>query len=188
MSQKFEFSGFLSTFTVPTTAIVSDNRLVGVSFASFLDTSLFPSALNTSETQLGSTVMSAKVTGNLTGKVTGTFNYITNYNESLSAKNTTDITPTCVFYVEPTNGGPGSWSTTGCKTKVLNKSHVRCECNHLTSFAVLVSDKQHSPADTWALNAITHVGTTISLLCIVITIVTLLMVDVLRKQLRYRVR
>jgi len=33
----------------------------------------------------------------------------------------------------------GEWSTEGCKLVETNFTHTTCECNHLTSFAVLMS-------------------------------------------------
>lgn len=130
--------------------------------------------------------MSVQITGNLTGTVEGIFNFVTNVNASaLLGK----PAPSCVFYVEPANGAAkGSWSTVGCTTSVLNGTHARCICNHLTSFAVLVSNHQHSTKDTNAVTLITLIGIGLSLVSIVVTIGTLLSVSLLREQLRYRVR
>lgn len=41
---------------------------------------------------------------------------------------------TCVFRV----GGTGGWSSKGCEVLNRNNSHISCQCNHMTSFAVLM--------------------------------------------------
>lgn len=99
------------------------------------------------------------------------------------------ITPTCVFYIPPTSTtqSNGSWSTSGCTTYTLNWSHARCVCNHLTSFAVLVSNESRNDADKHALSLITYIGIAISLLGIGITLATVGAIDQLRRQLRYQV-
>ena len=35
-------------------------------------------------------------------------------------------------------GGAGGWSARGCEVVFRNQSHVSCQCNHMTSFAVLM--------------------------------------------------
>lgn len=35
-------------------------------------------------------------------------------------------------------GGAGGWSARGCEIAFRNRSHVSCQCHHLTSFAVLM--------------------------------------------------
>lgn len=35
-------------------------------------------------------------------------------------------------------GGTGGWSSKGCEVLNRNNSHVSCQCNHMTSFAVLM--------------------------------------------------
>lgn len=34
--------------------------------------------------------------------------------------------------------GTGGWSARGCEVVFRNESHVSCQCNHMTSFAVLM--------------------------------------------------
>lgn len=35
-------------------------------------------------------------------------------------------------------GGTGGWSSRGCEVLNRNSSHISCQCNHMTSFAVLM--------------------------------------------------
>ncbi|NWH59992.1 CELR1 protein, partial [Geococcyx californianus] len=47
--------------------------------------------------------------------------------------------PVCVFWNHSiTIGGTGAWSSRGCELFSRNKSHIACQCNHITSFAVLM--------------------------------------------------
>ena len=49
----------------------------------------------------------------------------------------TNTTPHCVFWEE--EDGLGYWSDKGCYAHWFNISHVTCQCNHLTNFAILMS-------------------------------------------------
>uniref|UniRef100_A0A8C5MLB0 Uncharacterized protein n=1 Tax=Leptobrachium leishanense TaxID=445787 RepID=A0A8C5MLB0_9ANUR len=74
----------------------------------------------------------------------------------------------CVFWDFLSN----MWSTEGCITQVTN-GITKCDCNHLTSFAVLMSnsDEPDDPQNTQALDIITRVGLAISILSLIICIV-----------------
>ena len=49
-----------------------------------------------------------------------------------------DIKITCVFWDRTLDGGFGSWSTEGCELYSETRSKAFCECDHLTSFALLM--------------------------------------------------
>eukprot|EP00036_Acanthoecidae_sp_10tr_P024959 CAMPEP_0206317430 /NCGR_PEP_ID=MMETSP0106_2-20121207/16636_1 /ASSEMBLY_ACC=CAM_ASM_000206 /TAXON_ID=81532 /ORGANISM="Acanthoeca-like sp., Strain 10tr" /LENGTH=1281 /DNA_ID=CAMNT_0053749031 /DNA_START=95 /DNA_END=3941 /DNA_ORIENTATION=+ len=184
----FEFDGFNSTFKVPLSSISSDDDFVGAAFSSYADAKLFKSDLNASVMQLGSSVMAVQITGNLTGNVEGVFDFTAYLNASAFDKYPARLVPSCVYYVEPSSGSAvGHWSPRGCWTKIVNETHAQCVCNHLTSFAVLVSDREQSTTDAKALSVITYVGVGVSLVCILVTVGTLATVDLLRNQLRYRI-
>lgn len=36
------------------------------------------------------------------------------------------------------SGGTGGWSSKGCEVLNRNNTHISCQCNHMTSFAVLM--------------------------------------------------
>ncbi|XP_077991166.1 adhesion G-protein coupled receptor D1-like [Glandiceps talaboti] len=86
-------------------------------------------------------------------------------------KNITFSNPECVFL---DNGG--DWSTTGCLVDDLGSSNIQCKCNHLTNFAVLMSMNsiKLSHANEIALQVITYVGCSISLICLFFALVLLL--------------
>lgn len=184
----FEFTeGLGVTFLIPAATLSGNESLVGATFSEYLDCRLFISELNRSETQVGSTVITVEGTNVINGYVEGVFAH--RFNANTSMMNSTRLKPSCVYFVEPSNGSlAGSWSTAGCRTAVINDTHTRCRCTHLTSFAVLVSaDDSTTNEDARALSAITYAGVTVSLLGIILTICTLLSVPTLREQLRYQI-
>ncbi|XP_043844273.1 adhesion G-protein coupled receptor G1 isoform X2 [Dromiciops gliroides] len=79
----------------------------------------------------------------------------------------------CVFWEEnPDSGSPGSWSDSGCKTKV-GETNTSCFCNHLTYFAVLmlqVSSVEIDAVHKHYLTLLSYVGCVISALACVLTI------------------
>ncbi|XP_072925565.1 adhesion G protein-coupled receptor E3-like [Hemitrygon akajei] len=62
------------------------------------------------------------------------------------------------------------WLSDGCERIHSNQTHVICQCNHLTSFAVLMAPVQ-TEIDDWHLEMITYIGLIISLLCLAASIV-----------------
>lgn len=48
--------------------------------------------------------------------------------------------PACLLTQPPSFrvSGTGGWSARGCEVVFRNESHVSCQCNHMTSFAVLM--------------------------------------------------
>ncbi|XP_032906722.1 adhesion G protein-coupled receptor E1-like [Amblyraja radiata] len=74
--------------------------------------------------------------------------------------------PTCVFW--KTTEGESVWSSKGCVTYGFNQTHVDCQCDHLTSFAILMALVE--PKDDRHLEVITYIGLIISLLCLAASI------------------
>lgn len=52
----------------------------------------------------------------------------------LAAHPSSSLTPSSSCRVS----GTGGWSARGCEVVFRNESHVSCQCNHMTSFAVLM--------------------------------------------------
>ena len=50
----------------------------------------------------------------------------------------------CVFWEEALDEGHGGWSTEGCRLVSDNELVALCECDHLTSFSLLVVSSYHS--------------------------------------------
>ncbi|XP_055362478.1 adhesion G-protein coupled receptor F3-like [Betta splendens] len=72
-------------------------------------------------------------------------------------------TPFCVFW----NFTKQDWSNVGCTSYTSDDNHTLCECNHLTSFSVLMS-KGEIPVYGPALDMITNVGLAVSILSLLI--------------------
>ncbi|KAM9780078.1 adhesion G protein-coupled receptor E3-like [Neosynchiropus ocellatus] len=77
-------------------------------------------------------------------------------------------THTCVFW-NPSEEG-GRWSQHGCHLVENNFQYTVCSCNHLSSFAVLMSLVEVK--DQFELRLITWVGLSLSLVCLFICILT----------------
>ncbi|XP_031471095.1 adhesion G-protein coupled receptor G5 isoform X2 [Phasianus colchicus] len=79
------------------------------------------------------------------------------HNEELDSSNAT-----CVFWQPAGAGSAGTWSTEGCETQ-HQKGIVRCHCNHLTYFAVLLIQAHNlSESELQSLTYISTVGCSIS--------------------------
>ncbi|XP_059839756.1 adhesion G protein-coupled receptor L4 [Hypanus sabinus] len=79
----------------------------------------------------------------------------------------------CVFWNYSTSSMEGEWDTGGCNSLHFNATHTTCRCNHLTSFAVLMSsspivDVLHNNI----LTRITQLGIIVSLICLSMCIFT----------------
>uniref|UniRef100_A0A3B3ZPG9 Uncharacterized protein n=1 Tax=Periophthalmus magnuspinnatus TaxID=409849 RepID=A0A3B3ZPG9_9GOBI len=72
----------------------------------------------------------------------------------------------CVYWDSSMNGG--AWSTHGCKVKESNPNYTVCECDHLSSFAILMALYE----DRFELQLITWIGLSLSLVCLFICILT----------------
>ncbi|XP_028826438.1 fibrillin-2-like isoform X2 [Denticeps clupeoides] len=69
--------------------------------------------------------------------------------------------PQCVFW-NFNLFGVGGWDTSGCRPKYKSNGTVTCECNHLTSFSILMSP--YVPEDeAKVLDFITYIGVGISM-------------------------
>ena len=111
-----------------------------------------------------------------------------------------DTKLTCVFWDPTLDDGFGNWSTEGCQLHIEASSKTFCECNHLTSFALLmvctrretvlhncmmhwydivqdISPREVAPSpETFALEIITYIGLAVSILGLLFTIITYLVV------------
>ncbi|XP_065166417.1 latrophilin Cirl isoform X6 [Atheta coriaria] len=78
--------------------------------------------------------------------------------------------PSCVFWDYTTS----AWSEEGCHVESTNHTHTTCLCNHLTNFAILMDVRAVylPPGHQLALQIITYVGCSISIVCLVLAIIT----------------
>ncbi|XP_058915735.1 adhesion G protein-coupled receptor E5 isoform X1 [Kogia breviceps] len=78
----------------------------------------------------------------------------------------------CAFWKSDSNRR-GYWATSGCQTLGSRNGSTTCQCNHLSSFAILVA---HYDVEDWKLALITKVGLALSLVCLLLCILTFLLV------------
>ena len=77
--------------------------------------------------------------------------------------------PRCVFW----NTSGHSWSGQGCRALSSNSSHTHCQCDHLTSFAVLVNVVRGSElVEKQDQTILTRIGCILSIICLTATVVT----------------
>ena len=67
-----------------------------------------------------------------------------------------------------------AWSNEGCSVFDTNKTHTICTCHHLTNFAILmdVHDVPLTDGQDRALQIMTYIGCTISVVCLFLAILT----------------
>ncbi|KAM9455675.1 uncharacterized protein Hap1MRO34_019332 isoform 2-T2 [Clarias gariepinus] len=95
---------------------------------------------------------------------------IKNISLSFNIKNMTLGNPQCVFWNYSLLNGIGGWDSTGCQLMPLENETeiVTCECNHTTSFSILMSPFTLDNDSAKILNFITYIGVAISLGCLVL--------------------
>ncbi|XP_072925047.1 adhesion G protein-coupled receptor E3-like isoform X1 [Hemitrygon akajei] len=77
----------------------------------------------------------------------------------------------CVYWNHTPTGS--YWSTSGCELIQSNFSHTTCQCQHLSSFAILMSfNKQLQGYSQDCLSVITFIGIPISLVCLLSALAT----------------
>ncbi|XP_053397968.1 adhesion G protein-coupled receptor E1-like [Mercenaria mercenaria] len=85
-------------------------------------------------------------------------------------KDTSSSEQHCAYWTTDVFGN-GFWSTDGCRKVSGNSKVVKCKCNHLTNFAMLISPYRPSERDENILGIMSIVGCSISGLFILITLV-----------------
>uniref|UniRef100_A0A667Y598 Adhesion G protein-coupled receptor F7 n=1 Tax=Myripristis murdjan TaxID=586833 RepID=A0A667Y598_9TELE len=95
---------------------------------------------------------------------------INNVSFSFDIINETLGNPQCVFWNFSLFNGLGGWDDEGCELVSNANETVTCNCNHLTSFSILMS--AFIPKEIQAILAyITYIGVGISLGCLVICLI-----------------
>lgn len=56
--------------------------------------------------------------------------------------------PNCSFWNASGVSGSGKWSTQGCRLLHTNNTHTTCACNHLSSYAILMTYQQPAVSAT----------------------------------------
>ncbi|XP_072211900.1 cadherin EGF LAG seven-pass G-type receptor 2 isoform X1 [Excalfactoria chinensis] len=82
--------------------------------------------------------------------------------------------PICVFWNHSLlAGGAGGWSARGCEVVFRNQSHVSCQCNHMTSFAVLMDISRRENGEILPLAALTYVSLGVALAGLLLAVLLL---------------
>jgi hypothetical protein len=130
-----------------------------------------------------STVHPTKNTGSVVGPIleinvanrSGSFGGAGRVVLSFPLNRVTNVTYTCAFYHEASS----TWRVDGCVTDVSSADAVRCECNHLTSFAVLAdisgpegeASTAISEEHLQSLSIVTYLGVGLSIACLIVVLV-----------------
>uniref|UniRef100_A0A8D0H436 Cadherin EGF LAG seven-pass G-type receptor 2 n=1 Tax=Sphenodon punctatus TaxID=8508 RepID=A0A8D0H436_SPHPU len=78
--------------------------------------------------------------------------------------------PICVFWNHSILvSGTGGWSAKGCEVVFRNETHVSCQCNHMTSFAVLMDISRRENGEILPLKTITYASITVTLGSLLLT-------------------
>uniref|UniRef100_A0A3Q4I0J7 Cadherin EGF LAG seven-pass G-type receptor 1a n=1 Tax=Neolamprologus brichardi TaxID=32507 RepID=A0A3Q4I0J7_NEOBR len=91
--------------------------------------------------------------------------------------------PVCVFWDHSVGGGAGGWSSKGCEVLNRNNTHISCQCNHMTSFAVLMDISKREHGDVLPLKIVTYTTVSVSLFLLLITFILLCLLHRLRTNL-----
>ncbi|XP_069489759.1 cadherin EGF LAG seven-pass G-type receptor 2 isoform X2 [Ambystoma mexicanum] len=92
--------------------------------------------------------------------------------------------PICVFWNHSILvTGVGGWSAKGCEVIFRNKTHVSCQCHHMTSFAVLMDISRRENGEILPLKTITYASIAVSLGGIFLTFLFLVCLRSLRSNL-----
>ncbi|GBN26586.1 Adhesion G-protein coupled receptor G4, partial [Araneus ventricosus] len=96
----------------------------------------------------------------------------------------------CVFWDQSLNDNYGGWSFKGCYNSYVDSTHMRCFCNHLTSFAVILELKPGSEilkVHQTSLSIITYIGCSLSIFGLGAIIVTFIAFRKWRKDVKHKV-
>ncbi|XP_049621611.1 cadherin EGF LAG seven-pass G-type receptor 2 isoform X1 [Suncus etruscus] len=89
--------------------------------------------------------------------------------------------PICVFWNHSILvSGTGGWSARGCEVVFRNESHVSCQCNHMTSFAVLMDVSRRENGEILPLKTLTYVALGVTLAALLLTFLFLSLLRALR--------
>uniref|UniRef100_A0A673B9X0 Adhesion G protein-coupled receptor L1a n=1 Tax=Sphaeramia orbicularis TaxID=375764 RepID=A0A673B9X0_9TELE len=84
--------------------------------------------------------------------------------------------PNCSFWNTTGASGSGRWSTQGCRLLHTNNTHTTCACNHLSSYAVLMTYSYIYPqrlSESLLVNVVSWVGISVALVCLATCLTTL---------------
>uniref|UniRef100_A0A670YID2 Adhesion G-protein coupled receptor G2 n=1 Tax=Pseudonaja textilis TaxID=8673 RepID=A0A670YID2_PSETE len=98
--------------------------------------------------------------------------------------NQENLTLRCAFWDFSKNGDQGSWNSEGCVVKERTMNETVCNCNHLTSFGILLDLSRNptiSPVQVLILTFITYIGCGLSAIFLSVTLVTYIAFEKIRR-------
>ncbi|MGH0141742.1 UNVERIFIED_CONTAM: hypothetical protein FKN15_002607, partial [Acipenser sinensis] len=155
-NESFKFNNTVhGSVSIPSSELSTLPVIVSIAYLSLSD--ILPLRNNTTKEKVNGIVLTT-VVNSVIKKVSLDF----------EMKNTSLDKPECVFWNFTLFNNTGSWDTSGCTSVILGNSNVRCQCEHLTSFSILMSPKDPCKICTY----ITYIGLGISIgslvLCLLI--------------------
>ncbi|XP_013057239.3 adhesion G protein-coupled receptor E3 [Anser cygnoides] len=123
-------------------------------------------------TELPQWVLNSHVVGGTVGKVNITFPVTFNITLKHQKIPWEGEELLCVSW--KLNGSKGQWTPEGCRRVGGDNSNSICACKHFSTFAVLMNRKNEMH-ENYALDMVTYVGLSVSLLCLFLTIVTFIL-------------
>uniref|UniRef100_A0A8C2YUI9 Cadherin EGF LAG seven-pass G-type receptor 1 n=1 Tax=Chinchilla lanigera TaxID=34839 RepID=A0A8C2YUI9_CHILA len=92
--------------------------------------------------------------------------------------------PVCVFWNHSLDiAGAGGWSAKGCELVSRNRTHVTCQCSHVTSCAVLMDISRREHGEVLPLKIITCAAIALSLAALLVAFVLLSLARMLHSNL-----
>uniref|UniRef100_H0VPZ8 Cadherin EGF LAG seven-pass G-type receptor 1 n=1 Tax=Cavia porcellus TaxID=10141 RepID=H0VPZ8_CAVPO len=93
--------------------------------------------------------------------------------------------PVCVFWNHSLDigGTGGGWSAKGCELVSRNRTHVTCQCSHVTSCAVLMDVSRREHGEVLPLKIITYASIVLSLAALLVAFILLTLARTLRSNL-----
>uniref|UniRef100_A0A8C5DIF5 Adhesion G protein-coupled receptor F7 n=1 Tax=Gouania willdenowi TaxID=441366 RepID=A0A8C5DIF5_GOUWI len=151
-------SGFNSSVEIDLPESDGDNVILTVVTFLTMDNVLPPR----DEVNSSSNVINGRVV------IVQSFSVVTNISFTFEVLNTSLDKPQCVFWNFSLFDGLGGWDGDGCKLVLNVNDTVTCNCNHLTSFSMLMS---FGNFESLVLDYITYIGVSISLASLIICLI-----------------
>ncbi|KAI4889910.1 hypothetical protein NFI96_029843 [Prochilodus magdalenae] len=158
---------FFGTFGINSSTQIEIPEINGQTFITTIVFSTLDNVLPVRNTTYNESTTKANINGDVAAVIIN--NTVHNISLTFDIKNKSLGNPQCVFWNFSLLDGIGGWDSTGCELKPLNETGTfKCECNHTTSFSLLMSPFF---VDSLALAFITFIGVGISMICLILALI-----------------
>ncbi|XP_062891876.1 adhesion G protein-coupled receptor E5-like [Mobula hypostoma] len=131
-------------------------------------------SLASNESEVKSRLASDVLTVSISGMKTGNLSSPIIFNLTLAQRKAKSENPVCVYWEHGGKARKEGWNIFGCKLHQDLPETTSCSCTHLTSFAVLLSHTPIPAADEKNLELITYVGLSLSVFCLLLSVIIFL--------------